>query len=196
MVLEHPEHAGAHFALGAILLDQQNVEGVKCLEKAIELGPNIASDASMRLSGFYFQQGNKELAETFRQRAAEYFKQEQRLREQAVHFSPDDKFLPHELSEVVLKEIQAQLQKVRGLSEAFLVRKVLEGSNRVYVLAVLAGYSWNEGISDKHLEPLFTDLSQVTGFPSPLVTLPLDIVHGDLIPKFKAVRGASIYKRD
>ena len=196
MVLEHPEHAGAHFALGAILLDQQNVEGVKYLEKAIELGPNIAGDASMRLSGFYFQQGNKELAETFRQRAAEYFKQEQRLREQAVHFSPDDKFLPHELSEVVLKEIQAQLQKVRGLSEAFLVRKVLEGSNRVYVLAVLAGYSWNEGVSDKHLEPLFTDLSQVTGFPSPLVTLPLDLVHGDLIPKFKAVREASIYKRD
>ena len=196
MVLEHPEHAGAHFALGAILLDQQNVEGVKYLEKAIELGPNIAGDASMRLSGFYFQQGNKELAETFRQRAAEYFKQEQRLREQAVHFSPDDKFLPHELSEVVLKKIQAQLQKVRGLSEAFLVRKVLEGSNRVYVLAVLAGYSWNEGVSDKHLEPLFTDLSQVTGLPSPLVTLPLDLVHGDLIPKFKAVRGASIYKRD
>ena len=196
MVLEHPEHAGAHFALGAILLDQQNVEGVKYLEKAIELGPNIAGDASMRLSGFYFQKGNKELAETFRQRAAEYFKQEQRLREQAVHFSPDDKFLPHELSEVVLKEIQAQLQKVRGLSEAFLVRKVLEGSNRVYVLAVLAGYSWNEGVRDKHLEPLFTDLSQVTGFPSPLVTLPLDLVHGDLIPKFKAVRGASIYKRD
>jgi len=193
---EHPDHVGAHFALGAILLDQQNVEGVKYLEKAIELGPNIAGDASMRLSGFYFQQGNKELAETFRQRAAEYFKQEQRLREQAVHFSPDDKFLPHELSEVVLKEIQAQLQKVRGLSEAFLVRKVLEGSNRVYVLAVLAGYSWNEGVSDKHLEPLFTDLSQVTGFPSPLVTLPLDLVHGDLIPKFKAVRGASIYKRD
>lgn len=193
---EHPDHVGAHFALGAILLDQQNVEGVKYLEKAIELGPNIAGDASMRLSGFYFQQGNKELAETFRQRAAEYFKQEQRLREQAVHFSPDDKFLPHELSEVVLKEIQAQLQKVRGLSEAFLVRKVLEGSNRVYVLAVLAGYSWNEGVSDKHLEPLFTDLSQVTGLPSPLVTLPLDLVHGDLIPKFKAVREASIYKRD
>ena len=196
MVLEHPEHAGAHFALGAILLDQQNVEGVKYLEKAIELGPNIAGDASMRLSGFYFQQGNKELAETFRQRAAEYFKQEQRLREQAVHFSPDDKFLPHELSEVVLKEIQAQLQKVRGLSEAFLVRKVLEGSNRVYVLAVLAGYSWNEGVSGKHLEPLFTDLSQVTGLPSPLVTLPLDVVHGDLVPKFKAVQGASIYKRE
>ena len=196
MVREHPEHAGAHFALGAILLDQQNVDGVKYLEKAIELGPTISGDASMRLSGFYFQQGNKELAETFRQRAAEYFKQQERLREQAMTFSRDDKFLPHELSEVALKEIQAQLNKVRGLSEAFLVRKVLEGSNRVYVLAVLAGYSWQEGVSDKHLDPLFTDLSQVTALPSPLVTLPLDVVHGDLIPKFKAVQGASIYKRD
>jgi hypothetical protein len=80
---------------------------------------------------------------------------------QAVNFSADDKFLPHEVSEVVLKEIQAQLDKVRGLSEALLVRKVLEGSERVYVLAVLAGYSWNEGVNAKHLDPMFEDLRQV-----------------------------------
>jgi Zn-dependent protease with chaperone function len=195
IVREHPDHVGAHFALGAILIDQQNVEGVKYLEKAMELGPNVTGDASMRLYGFYFQQGNKELAETFRERAVEHLKQEQRLHEQAVSFSLDDKFLPHELSEVALKKIQAQLDKVRGLSEAFLVRKVLEGSNRVYVLAVLAGYSWNEGVNAKHLDPLFEDLAQVTGLPSPLVTLPLDLVHGELLPKFKAVREASIYKR-
>lgn len=195
IVREHPDHVGAHFALGAILLDQQNAEGVRYLEKAMELGPNVAGDASMRLAGFYFEQGNKELAETFRQRAAEQFKKEQRLREQAVNFSAEDKFLPHELSEAVLKGIQAQLDKVRGLSEAFLVRKVLEGSDRVYVLAVLAGYSWNEGVSAKHLDPMFEDLGQVDAIPPPLVTLPLDLVHGDLLPKFKAVRGASIYKR-
>jgi cell division septal protein FtsQ len=37
---------------------------------------------------------------------------------QAVNFSADDKFLPHEVSEVVLKEIQAQLDKVRGKRSA------------------------------------------------------------------------------
>jgi hypothetical protein len=59
---------------------------------------------------------------------------------------------------------------------------------------VLAGYSWNEGVNAKHLDPMFEDLRQVHALPSPLVTLPL--VHGDLLPKFKAVRGASIYKRE
>jgi Zn-dependent protease with chaperone function len=195
IVREHPDHVGAYFVLGAILLDQQNAEGVRYLEKAMELGPNVTGDASIRLSGFYFQQGDRELAETFRKRAAEHLQKEQRLREQAVNFSADDKFLPHELSEVVLKEIQAQLDKVHGLSEAFLVRKVLEGTERVYVLAVLAGYSWNEGVNAKHLDPMFEDLRQVEAMPTPLVTLPLDVVHGDLLPKFKAVRGASIYKR-
>ena len=195
IVREHPDHVGAHFALGSILLDQQNADGVKYLEKAMELDPNVTGDASMRLSGFYFEQGNRELTETFRQRAAEHLKKQQRLLEQAVNFSADDKFLPHELSEVVLKEIQAQLDKVRGLSEAFLVRKVLEGSERVYVLAVLAGYSWNEGVNAKHLDPMFEDLAQVNAIPPPLVTLPLDVVHGDLLPMFKAVPGASIYKR-
>jgi Zn-dependent protease with chaperone function len=195
IVREHPDHVGAHFALGAILLDQQNADGVSYLEKAMELGPGVTGDASMRVSGFYFEQGKRELAETFRKRAAEHFKKEERLREQAVSFSAKDIFLPHELSEVVLKEIQAQLDKVRGLSEAFLVRKALEGSEQVYVLAVLAGYSWNEGVSAKHLDPMFEDLREVNALPSPLVTLPLDVVHEDLLPKFKAVRGASIYKR-
>ena len=192
---DHPDHVGAHFALGAILLDQQNAEGVDHLEKAMQLNPATTGEASTRLAGFYFEQGNKELAETFRKRAAEHQEKEERLREQALNFSARDTLLPHELSEVVLKEIQAQLDKVRGLSEAFLFRKVIEGSEHVYVLAFLVGYSWVGGVSDKHFQPVFEDLVQVTALPSPLVTLPLDLFHGDLLPKIKAVPGAAIYKR-
>ena len=196
MLSEHPDHVGAHFVLGAILLEQQNAEGVALLEKAMELSPATTGDASAVLSGFYFEQGNRELAETFRKRAAEIQEKEAKLREKALDFSVRDTFVFHNVREVILKEVQAQLHKVRGLSEAFLFRKVVEGSEHVYVLAVLAGYSWQEGVNAKHLEPLFEDLVQITAFPSPLVFLSLDMEPGELLPKIRAVPGAAIYKRE
>lgn len=191
---EHPDHVGAHFALGAILLEQHNAEGVALLEKAMELSPASTGDASQVLSGFYFEQGNRELAETFRKRAVEHQEKEAKLREKTLELSVHDTFVPHEVKEAILKEIQAQLHKVRGLSEAFLFRKVVD-SEHVYVLAVLAGYSWQEGVSAKHLQPLFEDLVQITVLPSPLVFLSLDMEHGELLPKIRAVPGAAIYKR-
>ena len=192
---EHPDHAGAHFALGAILLEEQNADGIKHLEQAMELKPTTAGDASTLLSGFYFQHGDKELAEKFRQRAAEHYENEQRINQQAVNFSKHDSFIPHDVNPVVLKEIQSQLHKARGLSEAYLFRKVIEGADSVYVLAFFAGYTWNEGRSEKHLEPLFADLMNMTALPSPLVFLPFDLNHLDLLPKVSAVPGALIYKR-
>ena len=36
---EHPDHADAHYAKGAILVEQKNSEGVAHLEKAMQLNP-------------------------------------------------------------------------------------------------------------------------------------------------------------
>jgi Zn-dependent protease with chaperone function len=192
---EHPEHAGAHFALGAILLEQQDSGGIKHLEQAMDLKPVTVGDASTLLSGYYFQHGDKELAEKFRQRAAEYYENEQRRNQQALDFSKQDNFIPHDVDLVVLKEIQSQLHKAWGLSEAYLFRKVIEGADPVYVLAFLAGNSWKDGRNAKHLEPLFADLMKITVFPSPLVFLSLDLNHLELLPKISAVPAALIYKR-
>ena len=75
---DHPEHSKAHFALGAILLEEQNPAGVEHLEKAMQLDPTMSAHASMLLSGFYFEQGNKELAEEFSKSAAEQLEKERK----------------------------------------------------------------------------------------------------------------------
>jgi len=192
---EHPEHAHAHFAVGAILLEQQDPGGIKHLEQAMELQPRTAGDASTLLAGYYFQHGNKELAEEFRKRAAAHYEDQERRNEQALNFSEQDKFIPHDVDVDALKEIQSQLHKARGLSEAYLFRKVLEGIDSVYVLAFLAGNSWQNGRNDKHLEPLFQDLMNIRIFPTPYVFLSFDLNHFDLLAKVRAVPGALIYKR-
>lgn len=195
MLQEHPDHAGGHFALGMILLEQQDAEGVKHLEQAMELKPAATGDACSLLSGYYFQLGDKELAEKSRQRAVDFYEDEERRNQLAVNFSKDDNFIPHDVNGDLLKEIQTQLNKARGLSEAYLFRKVIEGTDSVYVLAFFAGNTWHEGRNGKHLEPLFNDLMNIAVLPTPLVFLPFDMKHLELHPKVRAVPESLIYKR-
>ncbi|HJP90650.1 MAG TPA: M48 family metalloprotease [Pyrinomonadaceae bacterium] len=83
---EKPDHVGSHFAKGAILLEQHNPQGIQHLEKAMQLNPSVTGDASTLLSGFYLDQGNKELAETFRKRADQHYEQQRKLQGQAMSF--------------------------------------------------------------------------------------------------------------
>lgn len=193
LLASHPEHVGAQFALGSILLEQQNPKGVEHLEKAMQLDGTTTGEVSMLLSSFYFDQGNKELAESLRNRATTHFEKAQEQYEQAITFTSNDRYVPHDLEEPALHELQRQLSKVHGLKEAYLVRKALNGTDtRVYVLAASADYTWNEGQNDKHVDLLFNELAALPALPEPLIFLSLDGPEGYLLPKFAKVEGAQL----
>ena len=192
---EHPDHVGAQFAMGAILLEQQHDSaGVAYLEKAMELEPNTTGDACAVLAGFYFAQGNKQLAESFRNRAVEFYANAEKRRQQALTFSSSDMFVRHDLQPEQVKVIQDQLAKVRGLSEAFLVRKKVEGMDLFYVLAVSASITLQNGEYAKHVGPLFNELSTVTVLPDPMIFLSLDGNHANLRETISRVAGGPIYR--
>lgn len=191
---DHPDHAGAHYAKGSILLEQKNPEGVAHLEKAMELLPATTGDASTLLSGFYFDQGNKELAEEFRKRAGEFIEKQQKQQEQALKFSATDRFVSHGLDEETVKQIQGKLRNVHGLRGAFLVRKLVDDSDfSIYVLGVLAGFTWRDGRNDKHVDALFEELVNISDLPSPMVFLSLDGQHGYLLQKLALIEGAQLF---
>ena len=190
---EHPDHVSANFAKGAILLEQKDSAGVELLEKAMQLDPATTGSASMLLSGYYFEQGNKDLAEAFRKRGIEYDEQQKKQHEEAVTFSIGDRFIPHGLDEQAVKALQSQLSRVHGLAEAFLVRKVLRSSDSsIYVLAAFAGFTWREGQNAKHLGPLFQELAALPALPEPLVFLSLD-ANIQMLPEIQAIAGAKLF---
>src|ERR1051325_2693547 len=191
---EHPDHAGAQIAMGAVLLEQQDAAGVEHLEKAMQLSPALTGDACAVLSGFYFEQGNKELAESYRNRAVEHYAKAQKQQEQALTFSESDTCLPHGLAPEIVRKIQAQLGKVRGLSEAFLVRKTVEGMDPIYVLAVAASITLQNGKYAKHVGPLFKELSNLSVLPDPMVFLSLDGDHAYLREKISRIEAAPIHR--
>ena len=190
---EDPDHNGAHFMLGAILLEQQNPNGVEHLEKAIQLNPACAGDANALLSSFYFNQGNKELAEMHRARADEHSEMVQKQQEQALTFSNNDRFIPHGLDEKLIKDLQSQFSKLRLLDTAYLVAKVIEGSETpMYVLAFTTKSIWREGRDEKLSGELSDQLINVTGLPSPVIILPLDDEYAYLLNKVSQIEGARL----
>jgi hypothetical protein len=102
--------------------------------------------------------------------------------------------MPHDLTPAVVKNIQDQLGKVRGLSEEFLVRKVVEGMDPFYVLAVAASITLQNGEYAEHLGPLFHELSNLTVLPNPMVFLSLDGDHANMREKISRIQGAPIYR--
>jgi Zn-dependent protease with chaperone function len=191
---DNPEHTRAHFVMGAILLEQQNPAGVEHLEKAMQLDPTCTGHACTVLSGFYFAQGNKALAEDFSKRAAAHFEKERKDHERVMNFSADDRFIPHALDAGLVSQLQAQLKKVHGLNEAYLVRKTLEDSDvSPYVLAASAGFTWRNGENAKHVDALFQQLVEIKDLPAPIVLLSLDGEHGYLIDKLRAIPGARLF---
>jgi Zn-dependent protease with chaperone function len=191
---EYLDHVSANFAKGAILLEQKNSEGIGYLEKAMQLEPATTVDASLLLSGFYFEQGNRQLAEAFRKRASEYSEQERKEQEEALCFSINDHFIPHGLDEQAVNKLQNQLSKVHGLQAAFLVRKALgSSSSSIYVLAALVGFTWRDGSNDKHVGLLFRELVRIPGLPTPIVFLSLDGEHSYLLPKLAEIDGAQLF---
>lgn len=191
---EAPDHVPGNFAMGNLLLEQGDASGVTYLEKTVSSTPDIAQQACELISGFYLEQGNHELAEEFRKRAEEHYKKALRIQEQTTNFSANDQFAPHDLEESRLKELQAQLAKVYSLAAAYLVRKIIQGSEQpVYVLAVVAHYTWKDGVSAKHLDPLFDDLTAKVELPSPVTVLSLDGPHAYLLEHFTRIPGSQVF---
>lgn len=75
-----------------------------------------------------------------------------------------------------------------------MVRKVIEEPDTtVYVLGVMAGYTWSNGRSEKHVDLLFEELGKLNVLPSPVVFLSLDGEFHYLQRVLSSVDGALMF---
>lgn len=194
---ESPEHAGANYALGTILLDDGNAEGVAYLEKVVQPGTELGVEACHKISGFYLEQGERQKAEEFRKQAEQNYNALLYVRQQAFTFSAKDRFAPHDLDETRVKELREQLKHVRGLAAAYLVRKLIDGPMPVlYVLAVNTAFTWRNGQSRQDIDSLFDELTAKVDIPSPSVFISLDGEHAYLLNHFCRIAGAELFATD
>jgi Zn-dependent protease with chaperone function len=187
-------HVGANFVLGATLLEKQDGAGIPHLEKAMQLDKATSGTGLELLYDFCQAQGRVTEAETYRARAKAYQERMERQQEQGVNLTARDHFEPHGLGAEELNQLKEQLDKIYGLAAAYLVRKVIE-DEPVYVLAVLASYTWKNGQSGKHVGDLIDRLAANIDLDGPTVYTSLD-VRPDLSHALSKVPGAEVCLRD
>jgi Zn-dependent protease with chaperone function/Tfp pilus assembly protein PilF len=190
----HPEHADASFALGRLLLEREDPEGVRWIEAAIEHDSEYALAGSSLLAAFWRSRGDGERARAYTQRIeqeVEVFTEAQRER---AHLQVEDRLIEHGLAAEAVSALAGQLARYPEVKAAWLTRKEVRHRPDlpVYVLGIKLGVHFRtQGFHQRYCQRLASELS----FPGESFIVSLDVVPRRMARALKKVPGAEIYGR-
>ncbi len=142
IIAEDPAHCGAQFALGKILLQQDNPDGLSHLETAMTADPDITLEACAAAAEFCQRQGRHKQVAEFQRRAEERRALLRRAHAEREEVGSSAQFEPHGLSSAVTEELAAQLRQLRDVKAAYVVRKKVKHlpEHPFYVLWIVPGF--------------------------------------------------------
>jgi len=135
------------FVLGQRLLWRDDADGVALVERAMALDEDALVPGYEALRDFHWRQGRKDEAHACHNRLVERQQLLAAARAERDELNIRDKLERHGLSEAALAELRRQLQQIRGLRKAYLVRKRVKyfPERPLYVLGycVTPWWSWH-----------------------------------------------------
>lgn len=192
IVLASPSHPEAHLSLGHALLKLGDAAGLEHLQTAMQLEPDLILTASQAAFRFCRQQGREADAEAFRRQATARRYLLFEAQQEREEIGDKAEFEPSGLPPAVLADLSRQMQGVREIKSAFLVRKKLRHlpEHPLYVLWLVPPVVCETkpaGIVRKVLSQLKFD-----GHTQVRVT---DGSHLQLLKLRRAVKTAQFYRR-
>lgn len=137
MLARAPDDAAANFAVGQILLEQGDDEGLAHLDRAMDAEPE-ALFAACETAFFYLKaRGRDEEAERYRTRAERRYDTVGLAHEERARPSAQGPFEPHVLPAEEVERLRSQLSQHPKLKRAFLVRKPMRHLDDEFPLHVL-----------------------------------------------------------
>lgn len=167
LVDRSPDHAGANFALGRLLLAQGDRAGLEHLERAVAKDQDAFLAAAELAEAFFTRTGQLEEAETYRRRAMERRDLLNEAEKERRRVLPDDAFVAHSLPDETIRQIVTDLAGVLESGKAYLVQKQVQMMPELpaYALIVVPKYPWYEWREDAKNEALLARLSQEVALP-------------------------------
>jgi Zn-dependent protease with chaperone function len=192
-----PDHAGANFLRGRLLLERDDAGGVAHLERAMAADPEAVPPACNLLYGFYARTGQHDRLRALEQRVDAHQELEQAALAERQALSPQDRYLPHGLDEEQLAALRRGFAAEPAVAAVDLARKEVRhfAERPCFALAVRIRIAWWQPRSATADQKLLQRL---------LDALPLPGVTQAFVPEqnlkalgraVAAVPGARVYER-
>ncbi len=193
LLAKYPDHGPAYYQLGTRLLDRDDAEGLRLLERAMELEPGIVVPACYAAYRFLQRHGSSEEADRYHERAYLAVLEQEKYQEELQKLRITDRMEPHDLTESLIDQIR-QVLATKAVQRAYLVRRF---SRRLpeptYVLAVLPRWVWYKRTMD--VAGLIDDIIAELPIPHDTLVIPILNRFSPFFLRIRAVKGALIYDR-
>ena len=191
------DYAPAHFAIGRILLAQDDASGIQSLETAMSAEPMAVPVGCQLIYTFLVANGEEERAKDYYQRALQ---QSDKLDEAQVErsgLSAKDKLVHHGLGEEELAPLREQLVSNAQISAAYLVRKEVEhfAEKPLYVLGIVAAKAWYKFENEDFQARLCASFAEELKFEGECFVVPLSSQNAALKKAVLKVEDCKIFSR-
>jgi Zn-dependent protease with chaperone function len=177
---KHSDHAAANFALGRLLLQDDDDSAAACFEKAMRSTDFLAPSLHLLLE-YYREAGRDDEADPIRRRLEEYERDTAVARKERLKITRRDRFEKHDLTEEQLEKIRQILYRYPQVRGAWLARKQVRlfTDKPSYVLAIRRRWG------------IFDDMARADKFLSAYVASQMPVTCAVVILKWRNSRPVS-----
>jgi len=191
-----PHHATANFVLGEALLENGDDEGIKYIERTMEIDVYSVPDGCEIIFQYLAGRRRQVEGEKYRSRARIHQEKLERAHEERNTIKETDRFKSHGVAPDVLAALRKQLARYSDLASAHLVQKVVKNfpEKPSYVLGIVRKRAWHES-QDNHLDlQLIKRLVAEVSFPGFTFIVALEHSYRPLRRILGDVRDSEIYR--
>lgn len=198
LVQDEPDHAGAQYMLGRILLADNDVAGVELLERAIRLAPGATAAGTAMIAAYLRRAGQGAAAIAYETRSEGAAREAAAARAERSGLTPSDRLVPADITDDARETLCGELDTYPQAGRAWFARKVLsrEGEAPYYVLLVKRAEPWWRFVADGSNNYLARKLADELTFPGESLVVILTRKRRWLSRMIRRVPESEIYRRD
>ncbi|MBW5448592.1 M48 family metalloprotease [Cohnella sp. CFH 77786] len=194
---KQPDHAGALFHAGRILLGQEDESGVGFVERAYRTDRDATVPGCELIIEYYRKRGMDSAAEPYREMLEKHYAFVERVEEEKSEITTDDDYRSHELPEEEVENLRKQLETFEEVRQAFLVRKEIAADKdaQVYVLGFTFKRPWHVENEDKFDQGLSDRIANKLVFPHEIYVFPLNLENRLFKKLLGSIPQSLVYER-
>ena len=196
VIATQPDHAGANYLIGQILLAREDETGVQHIERAMQHDPAAVLSGCEQIYFFLRRRGRHDQADQYRVRAAQHNEKLEKAWKERQTIYPGDEFRSPGLEAQEIERLRDQLSNFAQIRTAYLVRKVLHyfPEEPLYVLGIIPQRPWYKGRSVQAEGALIKTLADEIQLPAQALVISLEGNRRHLRKVFSDTYGAEIWR--